>query len=40
MLSKAKQGDFKFAAGKLFITQQFTFIIIDLKSHGQGNREL
>jgi hypothetical protein len=31
MLSEAKQGDFKFMADKLFVTQQFTFLIIDKK---------
>jgi hypothetical protein len=37
MLSKAKRGDLKFMADKLFITQQFTFLIIDSKSHGQSS---
>jgi hypothetical protein len=38
MLSQTKQGDFKFMADKLFIIQQFTFLIIDSKSHGKNTR--
>jgi len=36
MLSEAKRGDFKFMADTLFITQQFTFLTIDAKSHGHS----